>query len=180
MKTFLEIGTCDFETLSYLADLGWNGIMVEPIPKYFKRLVGSSTYPNIYYINAAIDWNDGERIMYTASKEDIEKLPYTVGMSSFFSKPDILSEKVTVRTVTLKNVFEMCGVTHIDFLKIDAEGYDSEIVKMFPFESCRPDFVKVEKEHMNDDQLTETITRLSSHGYHCEWAERDIFAFKVV
>ena len=74
MKRFLEIGSCDFETLSYLADLGWNGIMIEPIPKYFENLVSSSTHPNIYYINAAIDWNDGKRIMYMASKENIEKV----------------------------------------------------------------------------------------------------------
>jgi FkbM family methyltransferase len=180
MKTFLEIGSCDFETLSYLADLGWNGIMIEPIPKYFENLVSASTHPNIYYINAAIDWNDGERIMYVASKENIEKLPYAVGMSSFFPKPDKLSEKITVKTLSLKNVFEMCGVEHIDFLKIDTEGYDCEIIKMFPFETCKPDFVKVEKEHMSEDQLRETITRLSTHGYHCEWTERDIFAFRVV
>ena len=180
MKTFLEIGSCDFETLSYLADLGWNGIMIEPIPKYFENLVSSSTHPNIYYINAAIDWNDGKRIMYMASKENIEKLPYSVGMSSFFPKPDILSEEIVVKTLTLDRVFEMCNVQSVEFLKIDTEGYDHEIIKMFPFDRFKPDYIKLEKEHMTDVQLNETIKRLSSNGYHCEWTERDIFAFRVV
>jgi hypothetical protein len=118
--------------------------------------------------------------MYTADEETIKKIPYSVGMSSFFPKPDILSQEIIVKTLTLDRVFEMCNVQSVEFLKIDTEGYDHEIIKMFPFERFQPEFIKLEKEHMTDDQLGETIKRLSSYGYHCEWTERDIFAFKVV
>lgn len=180
MKTFLEIGTCDFQTLGYLGDLGWKGVMIEPIPKYYQSLTSQSTHPNIYYINAAIDWEEGERTMYMASEEQIQKLPYSVGMSSFFPKPDILSEEITVKTLTLEKVFEMCGVDRVDFLKIDAEGYDAQIIKMFPFDRFKPNHIKVEKEHMDDVELAGTLRILSLNGYHCEWTERDIFAFLVV
>jgi len=180
MKTFLEIGTCDFETLAYLAELGWRGIMVEPIPKYYQNLVNGPLHRNIYYLNAAVDWQEGERVMYTADEETIQKIPYSVGMSSFFPKPDILSQEIVVKTITLDSVFEMCNVQSVDFLKIDTEGYDHEIIKMFPFERFKPDHIKLEKEHMTDVQLDETIKRLSTNGYHCEWTERDIFAFRVI
>jgi FkbM family methyltransferase len=180
MKTFLEIGTCDFQTLGYLTDLGWKGIMIEPIPKYYQSLTSQSLHPNCYYINAAIDWKEGERKMYMASDEQIQKLPYSVGMSSFFPKPDILSEEIMVKTLTLDKVFNICNVERVDFLKIDAEGYDYEIIKMFPFDKFKPTHVKVEKEHMDDVMLADTLTILSSNGYHCEWTERDIFAFLVI
>lgn len=180
MKTFVEIGSCDFETLSYLAELGWKGVMVEPIPKYYQNLVTGPLHKNIYYINAAVDWHDGERTMFTADEETIQKIPYTVGMSSFFPKPDILTDEVLVKTLTLDKIFEMCNVQSVEFLKIDAEGYDSEIIKMFPFDRFQPNYIKLEKEHMTEDQLSETITLLSTNGYHVEWTERDIFAFRVV
>jgi hypothetical protein len=115
-----------------------------------------------------------------ASEQQIEKVWYTAGMSSFFPKPDILSEEVIVKTLTLEKVFNMCGVDRVDFLKIDAEGYDSEIVKMFPFDRFKPLHIKVEKEHMDQNQLDETLNILHSHGYHCEWTLHDIFAFLVV
>ena len=31
MPFFIEVGTCDFDTLDQLARNGWSGIMVEPI-----------------------------------------------------------------------------------------------------------------------------------------------------
>jgi len=55
-----------------------------------------------------------------------------------------------------------------------------EIIKMFPFEVCKPDFVKVEKKHLSHEDLRDTISRLVSNGYHCKWTERDIFAFRVI
>ena len=39
MKTFIEIGTCDFETNIPLIESGeWTGVMCEPAPTYFKNL----------------------------------------------------------------------------------------------------------------------------------------------
>jgi hypothetical protein len=38
MKTFLEIGTCDFDTLNFLSDAGWRGVMVEPVKKYLNNV----------------------------------------------------------------------------------------------------------------------------------------------
>ena len=180
MKTFLEIGSCDFDTLEYLADLGWKGVMIEPIPKYYNRLRGGNPRSNIHYLNVAVDWTEGERVMYMASKEKVSEIGYTSGMSSFFPNPDVFSEEVIVKTLTIDRIFEICEIQHVDFLKIDTEGYDAEIVKMFPFERCKPDFVKVEKEHLSHKDLNDTISRLSSNGYHCEWTERDIFAFRVM
>jgi FkbM family methyltransferase len=115
-----------------------------------------------------------------ASEDQIKKVPYSVGMSSFFPNPDILSEELIVKTLTLEKVFDLCKVDRVDFLKIDAEGYDSEIIKMFPFDRFRPQNIKVEREHMDQNQLDGTLDILHSHGYHCEWTLHDIYAFLVV
>ena len=39
LKTFIEIGSCDFDTNMPLIESGeWLGVMVEPAPYYFKNL----------------------------------------------------------------------------------------------------------------------------------------------
>ena len=38
MKTFIEIGACDFDTLVHLSDEGWQGIVVEPIREYYNNI----------------------------------------------------------------------------------------------------------------------------------------------
>lgn len=177
MKTFLEIGSGDFETLDYLSDLGWSGIIIEPIPKYFDNLIKR---PNIHYLNVAVDWTDGVRIMYTANEETVSETDYTRGMSSFFQRDKRLSQEITVQTRTLESILDEFNFETIDFLKVDTEGYDAEIIKMFPFSKYRPTHLKVEKEHLSLKDLSSTVRILSENGYHCEWTERDIFGFLVL
>lgn len=175
-KTFLEIGSGDFETLEYLADLGWNGIIIEPIPKYFNNL---KFHPNVHYINSAIDWVSGTRKMYVASEKNVSELDYTRGMSSFFPRHEKLDEVIEVNTTTITEVLDRYNFETIDFLKIDTEGYDAEVVKMFPFQRYKPSYLKIEKEHLSHEDLTSTIELLVQNGYHSEWTERDIFGFLV-
>jgi FkbM family methyltransferase len=175
-KTFLEIGSGDFDTLEYLSDIGWKGIVVEPIPKYFQNL---RKRDNVYYLNAAVDWVKGEREMYVASEETVKDTNYTRGMSSFYARDHRLTEKVMVKTVTLEDLFRITNVQSIDFLKVDTEGFDAEIVRMFPFNKFKPLHLKIEKEHLSYEDLQSTLTLLSENGYHCEYTERDIFGFLV-
>ena len=70
MKTFLEVGTCDFNTLNYLSDLGWRGVMVEPVKKYLNNI---EQKPNIHYLNYAVDWECGQRLMYLANDAIVEQ-----------------------------------------------------------------------------------------------------------
>jgi hypothetical protein len=81
--------------------------------------------------------------------------------------------------VTLEDVFRITNVQSIDFLKVDTEGFDAEIIKMFPFNRFKPLHLKIEKEHLSSEDLQSTLILLSENGYHCEYTERDIFGFLV-
>ena len=173
MKTFLEIGSCDFDTLNYLSDFGWRGVIVEPIKKYLDKIPQK---PNIHYLNYAVDWECGTRSMYLASDELVEQDHDFAGMSSFYDYSDVLTNEVVVNTITLEQIFEMCNITELDILKIDAEGHDLEIIKMFPFYLCKPKYIRVEAKHCDIQMM---ITLLSSMGYHCDYDSSDIFAVLV-
>ena len=174
MKTFVEIGSCDFDTLSYLSDYGWNGVIVEPHPTYFKNIPFKE---NIHYINAAVDWEDSTRKMWVAPELITIRDSDFKGMSTFLEEGNpALTEIIEVPTIRFNTLFEMTNVSKIDYLKIDTEGYDYEILKMFPWDVVKPSFIKFESEHIDVDMAVEL---LQSHGYHCEVDTRNTYAIKL-
>lgn len=178
MKTFIEIGSCDFNTLNYLGDLNWRGVIIEPIKKYLDNLPQK---PNIHYLNYAIDYTKGQRIMFMAEDGVVEQDRDYAGMSSFYQYNKALSKKILVNTIPILDVIKMCDITEIDFLKIDTELYDYEILKMFPFDLVSPKIIKVETR----DGLTRLDTKIEIHnlliskGYHIETDTDDTFAIKI-
>lgn len=173
MKTFIEVGSCDFNTLNYLSDYGWRGVIVEPIKKYLNNI---EQKPNIHYLNYAVDKTSGVREMKVASDEQVERDRDYAGMSSFISENELLEDTKLVNTITFEKIFNLCDITQIDILKIDAEGYDLELIKAFPFHLIKPKYIRVEVEHID---ILEMGGILSSHGYHCDYDTTDIFAILV-
>jgi FkbM family methyltransferase len=174
MKTFVEIGSCYFDTLVHLSDHGWRGVILEPVKKYFDKL---EVKPNIHYVNAALDHTDGTRTMYMASDAVVKVDRDYAGMSTLVNKSSrVLTTEVEVQTICFKTLFGMTEVTEIDYLKIDTEGYDGEILKMFPWDSITPKFIKYESKHIDNDEIVEM---LQGYGYQCEVDRENTYAIKL-
>ena len=75
MKTFVEIGVCDFNTLEPLLDNGWEGYFVEPIERYAKKLNGKNI------TQAAISSYDGELKMYQTKEQTDSERSWENGLS---------------------------------------------------------------------------------------------------
>ena len=155
MKTFLEIGTCDFQTLNFLSDWGWRGVMVEPVKKYLNNI---EQKPNIHYLNYAVDWECGTRTMYMASDDIVNQDHDFAGMTSFYQRNNSLVNELVVNTITFEKIFELCDITQIDILKIDAEGHDLELLKMFPFHLLTPKCIQLEHEHIDWKAMQQFLT----------------------
>lgn len=91
-----------------------------------------------------------------------------------FTKGHVESGSVT--TVTLRDYCREHGIDRVDFLKIDAEGYDLLCLRGFPFESLKPMCVLCEFEDRKTDLLGYTMHDmagfLQDRGYHVfvsEW-----------
>ena len=173
MKTFVEIGSCDFDTLNYLSDKGWRGVIVEPVKKYLNNI---EQKPNVQYLNYAVDVTKGTRTINMASDVEVNKDYTTSGMSSFVRDVDVLTESMLVNTITFEDLISFCDITHIDYLKIDVEGYDFVLIKDFPFDKIKPTFIQVESEHVDSLDMAKY---LSSHGYHVNYDRTDIYAYYV-
>lgn len=181
MKYFLEIGSCDFNTLNHFSNHGWEGCIVDPMSEYLDNLEKKN---GVNYVNAGIDHNDGERKIYFAPKSVVDRDRDFAGMSTFISEEErqygnkVLTESRVIKTISFETLIKTYNIKKIDFLKIDTEGYDFEILKMFPWEisDLNPNLIKVECKHLNSKEMKEF---LNIKGYHVFIETEDIYAIKL-
>ncbi len=56
----------------------------------------------------------------------------------------------------------------IDWLQIDTEGFDFEIIKMFDIDNTRPEVIVYENIHFSTALQDECRGYLENHGYVCK------------
>ena len=154
-KFFVEVGTCDFDTLLPLVKQGWEGLMIEPVPELFDNLPKKE---GIIYDNCAVSDNTGKSIIryydlkFTESEEGVY---WTRGVGSinpnrnhFISNPDWAKWEKTsnISCYTLDDLFDKHEISSVDLLKLDCEAMDYRILKAFSFE-IKPAVIMVETQH---------------------------------
>ena len=151
-KFFIEIGVADFNTLEPLLSNGWKGIMVEPLDLVYDKL---PNHPNLIKEKVAIDTKNGFADFWFVEDPSIWSDPQeVVGMSGLVSSPgalwgDIYNNRrktIQVQTMTLDSLIQKHRVERIDFLKVDAEGNDVEILLNYSF-VIKPSVIKFEHIH---------------------------------
>ena len=157
----------------------WTGIILEPQRNVFEHEL-KKTYKNnkrIRLINAALDQQDGSRILYKIS---FSNKRWATGLSSFVKsklednvnagyvdecakkhqdnppkdrKYYIAEEKVDC--ISFASLKEQFNIQKLNFLIIDTEGYDFEIIKMFDFKQFKPEVILYEHAILsNKDKLS--------------------------
>lgn len=128
---FLDIGAYDgveFSNTRALAVKGWQGMLVEPSPMAFRKLIQNTrTIPGLHLVNA---------LVYGSSKWLKFYYEENRGWGSTtrkwlvdFCKMEILAE-VWVRSVSPSDIADLADELHLkfDFVSIDTEGDDFEIL----------------------------------------------------
>jgi FkbM family methyltransferase len=153
----------------------WSGLAVEPMPDAFAQLC--QTYAgnrNVRPVNVAVDEQDGVRPMYLASNAD-------TALASLLRDRNILSKQsrvqtVDVRCVTFDSLFRAQGVSKVDVLQIDTEGYDYRILRTFDLSRFRPGVVNLEMFCLPLDERLACFELLRRHGYAYRYDGKDLLA----
>lgn len=174
IKTFVEIGSADFNTCLPLAKSGWKGICIEPVPYLYERVKKQYEGYDVEVRNHAVSDNNGALEMLVARDEG-----WLTGCSHVISENHIgyklsehpdrkgdFEEKITVGCSTLDYVMSL--VDYVDFLKIDTEGHELNIIMDYSFR-IKPRFIKIEHKHVDDILL---CSKLEENGY-LVWTEKD-------
>lgn len=136
--TFLEFGAYDGVTFSntFLLErlLNWSGVLLDPIPRHFEEM---KLNRNCISIHAAI----------TASKKEFVKILESPAsnLSKPVSKRSITDKTHKVLAFTLSEIIDKYFPTKsLDFLSIDVEGEDLEILATIDFSKYEINSICVE------------------------------------
>lgn len=152
----------------YILEYNWKGILIEPQKQVFQSLLenykGNS---RMIFENCAITDADGPIRMYR-QKERLNGLP----------EPDVLStvrqgklkgelETEIVTGMTLASLLQKHNVQRIDYLQVDAEWFDDQIVRQalkLP-EDLKPTLMHFEADWMPAKEVITLYTELTRQGY---------------
>ena len=186
MKTFVEIGACDFDTCLPLAKNGWAGVFVEPVKELADNLVEQTKkFPFAHIENSVISDYNGEIDFHISTGTDGND--WTRGISSVDSNNHkgcsifdfnngvnrhLLKETRKIKCRTLDNLLDFYNIKEIDFLKIDTEGHERNILETYSW-NVRPSFIKLEHDHIDDIWMKNF---LEQKGYIVYVEQHDIYA----
>lgn len=188
--TVLQIGANDGihsdPINKYIVNLGWSGVLVEPVPSNFEEL--KQTYkdkPNVRLLQAAITDKDGTVAMHTPLRHaDSSPLRGKDSMHrSVINKHrwlvydfDELVEEIEVPALSVPSLLAITGLVEIDFLAVDTEGHDAVILNQFDLEKSPPHFILYEHCHLPSADQKDIANRLGDIGYSTTELRRDTFA----
>lgn len=181
-KKFIEIGTCDFRTLRHLCDQGWEGVMVDPYQPFLNNI---SDHENLTKVSVAVG-PESKTTKYYKIKDVFLKnseLDYR-GMGSIDPKTPLLFDEYKgkiesndVEVITFDDLISVSGIgTEIDYLKVDAEGMDLEIIQSIDLDKYNIKIILTEVRDWWEDHLKDY---LEQNGYLVQILHNDLFAIKL-
>jgi FkbM family methyltransferase len=167
----IQIGACDGLMADPIHDwitrCNWRGILVEPQRLEFEKL--KETYrqhqDRLIFENAAICDRDGTCTLHRV-KDSERSADWERGFASLlprFASDRFIAE--TVPCITFDTLLRRHGVSRVDLLQIDAEGYDFEILKLVDFKKIRPWMIRYEHRHLMPRDKHACRVYLERRGY---------------
>lgn len=123
---------------------GWKGINIEPIPRLYKEL--STKRPKDVNLNVGISNKNGTLKLreFTGETHGLSTFSPSVKKSFNNGRGSKQYKDYAVSVRTLKDVFQDLKVKEIDFLKVDVEGLEYEVLSGNDWSQWRPKLVIIE------------------------------------
>lgn len=180
---FIDVGAHNGKsinnTLYFEKNNNWTGINVEPIKKVYDKLVVNR--PNCININCAVCNNDDktEFICNTGYTEMISGIKDTFDhrhkqrLQRENKKHGSTTKIIEVETKKLETICDNHKVSHINYLSIDVEGGEFEVIKSINFDKVYIDVIEFENNY-NDTSIP-IIKYLEDRNYVVIHKSLDIF-----
>lgn len=162
------------------------GLVIEPSPYYFELLKKNlDAFKKLTFLNYALFKESKMVSLYQLNKKGLVKLPdWGRGIGSFakehLMKFGIEENDLEELNVIGKSFTEIINdfpeFMNIDYLQIDTEGYDAEIIKMIDFHKFQTKLIKFESINLKNDELTELKLIFKNAGYQFFKGKEDSYA----
>jgi len=139
-RYFVELGACDglyySNTLFFEKEFGWKGLCIEPNDLYYKQLLQNRS---CYKSNSLISSEADVVVDFSLDNATSGIIDENTGI---FTKKNNIVKKITT---TLANELDKYNFPEIiDYLSLDIEGHEYEVLKSFPFDKYKFKCITVE------------------------------------
>jgi FkbM family methyltransferase len=163
---FIEFGATNGVDISntYLleTEYGWNGILAEPAKIWHHDLDNNRKAK----VDKRCVWkNSGESIVFNETKNAELSTIDSLSSSDYLKQSREVGNKYTVQTISLMDLLaEHQAPDEIDYLSIDTEGSEFDILENFNFQKYR--FKIITCEHNYTPMREKLNTLFTKNGYH--------------
>ena len=128
----------------YFEELGWSGYVFEPLP--YMKLLWEKHRKAKFFPFGASDKND--KLTFSIVKD----VTGWEDMLSFVKETrdedyGYETEEITIEVKPLKEVFEIENIIHIDYMSIDVEGHELNVLKGIDFDKVRINVLTIENNY---------------------------------
>lgn len=168
--TFLEIGAYDGYSKSNTYQLersqGWHGILIEPLPVPF-RICQKHRTKSVCY-NVACVSADGPAEIELVDRGLMTVAPGLVPEVEREKRIGQATESITAHTRTLSSIIDDSGFERINFMSVDVEGAELEVLGGLDVGRHRPDVLLVETDRPEDIEraLAGSMKRAAQLSFH--------------
>jgi FkbM family methyltransferase len=139
---FVEVGANDPVSGSQtwlLEQNGWRGVLVEPQSAHYQKLCAQRKNSQVFQVACSAPGQEGEMDLLLATEN---------GSSTLRKQRDTHGTQFVgaerVKVTTLDQVLQSAGIAQIDFLSLDVEGHELEVMRGLDFEKFRPALILIE------------------------------------
>ena len=187
---FIQVGANDGSMADpfSLVSRRWDGLMIEPQPDVFERLVAARSAGNkVQFANVAISDSEGELVLYgidipgnrhatgIASLERdvvlkhlengyVDKIAHDLGISLPADRIKLIKE-TKVRMCPLSKLMKERTIEQVDALFIDVEGHEHHVLKSVPWKKQRPGLIVYEQIHLTPEAAAACEDLLRARSY---------------
>lgn len=157
---FVEAGACDGVLISnslLFANMGWRGILVEPVPALFAEL--RRNRPESACLPFCLWSKTNEIVDFGIDKRGRHALSC---INHYMSKSAKHRQPVPRTTISLGFLLQICQAPkHMQLLSLDVDGAELEIMSTFPFDEFSFDAILIERNYRDAEQAK----LLGANGY---------------
>lgn len=127
LKTAFDVGANRGEWAEAVLDYAPDARLLcfEPVPATFATLEAAITSPNVTLVNKALSSEPGTLTIHAVA--DNPHIASTYAGELF--QPELARDAIEITATTGDNVIEEFGLSHVDIVKVDAEGHDFDVLQ---------------------------------------------------
>ena len=189
---YIELGALDgvlYSNTKFFEDsLNWTGILIEPHPEKFKLL--EQNRPNNFLFNNLISCHK-EPLEFRyfvdchAAVSGVENTLSQHHFDTYFESNNewnksLQQNKMFIKPKSLTEIVRSTKLTHIDFLSLDVEGHEYEVLKSWDF-SIPIDIILIETLGVQPekDELCREILIQNNYKFITKYEHNEIFALNT-